>query len=82
MNTTGSLCLSLELDFEGERITGWVADEHGNDWAFSCWLDLLSVIERVLASTGSLTPTTDAPDRREVRGAVHELVPAADDPRL
>jgi hypothetical protein len=49
MNTTRSLCLSLELDFEDERVAGWLADEHGNDWAFSCWLDLLTVIERVLA---------------------------------
>jgi hypothetical protein len=65
MTTTRSLCLSLEFDFEGERVTGWLADEHGNDWAFSSWLDLLSVIDRVLAGTGSL-----APDRRAVKGAV------------
>ena len=51
MTTTRSLCLSLELDFEGERVTGWLADEHGNDWAFSCWLDLLSVIERIATGT-------------------------------
>jgi hypothetical protein len=72
MSTTRSLCLSLEFDFEGERITGWLADEHGNDWAFSCWLDLLSVIERALASTGSRAATTNAPDRRRVKGAVQE----------
>lgn len=53
MTMTRSLCLSLELDFEGERITGWLADEEGNDWAFSSWLDLLSVIERVLAGAES-----------------------------
>jgi hypothetical protein len=70
MRTTRSLCLSLELDFEGERVTGWLADEHGNDWAFSSWLDLLSVIDRALAGTGSRTVTTNAPDRREVNGAV------------
>jgi hypothetical protein len=70
MTMTRSVCLSLELDFEGERVTGWLADEYGNDWAFSSWLDLLSVIDRVLASTGSRAPTTNALDRREVKGAV------------
>ena len=60
MTPTHSLCLSLELDFEGERVTGWLADEHGNDWAFSSWLDLLSVMDRVLASTESLAATTNA----------------------
>jgi hypothetical protein len=45
-----SLCLSLELDFDDERVSGWLADEHGNDWAFSSWLDLLTLIERVLAA--------------------------------
>jgi hypothetical protein len=49
MTTTRSVCLSLELDFAGEQVTGSLADEHGNDWAFSCWLDLLTVIERVHA---------------------------------
>jgi hypothetical protein len=79
MTTTRALCLSLELDFEGERVTGWLADEQGNDWAFSCWLDLLTLIERVLA--GARVPagrgeqvegitTTDAPARRGVNGAV------------
>jgi hypothetical protein len=70
MRTTHSLCLSLELDFEGERVTGWLADEHGNDWTFSSWLDLLSLIDRVLAGTGSLAATTNALDRRELKGAV------------
>jgi hypothetical protein len=75
MTATRALSLSLELDFEGERITGSLADEQGNDWAFSCWLDLLTVIERVLA--GARMPagrgeqvdgitTTDAPVRREL----------------
>jgi hypothetical protein len=45
--TTRPLSLLLELDFEGERVTGRLADEHGNDWAFSCWLDLLMLIESV-----------------------------------
>jgi hypothetical protein len=70
MTTTRSLCLSLEFDFEGERVTGWLADEHGNDWAFSSWLDLLSVIDRMLAGAGSRAVTPNAPDRREVKGAV------------
>ena len=34
MNATRSLCLSLELDFEGERVTGRLEDEQGNDWRF------------------------------------------------
>jgi hypothetical protein len=67
MTTTRSLCLSLELDFEGERVTGWLADEQGNDWAFSCWLDLLTVIERVLAGgserASRRVTTTDVPKR-------------------
>jgi hypothetical protein len=53
MTTTRALCLSLELDFEGERVTGWLVDEQGNDWAFSCWLDLLTAIERALAGAGA-----------------------------
>jgi hypothetical protein len=50
--TARSVCLSLEINFEGERVTGLLADEKGNDWAFSSWLDLLSVIDRVLAGAG------------------------------
>jgi hypothetical protein len=50
MTATRSLCLSLELDFEDERVTGWLADDQGNDWAFSSWLDLLTAIERVRAA--------------------------------
>ena len=77
MRTTRSLCLSLELDFEGERVTGWLADGEGNDWAFSCWLDLLTVIERVLAGESADRPkrasrrvtTPDALKRRRVKGA-------------
>ena len=60
--TARSLCLSLELDFEGERVTGWLADEQGNDWAFSCWLDLLTLIERITAA--------ESPDRRGMKGGV------------
>jgi hypothetical protein len=77
--TTRALCLSLDLDFEGDRVTGRLADEHGNDWAFSCWLDLLMLIERVLAGTRTPagqpaqcegTTTTPAPARRRLKGAV------------
>ena len=60
MSTSRSLCLSLELDFEGERVTGWLADEDGNDWAFSCWLDLLSAIDQVLAGSGSWEASPDS----------------------
>jgi hypothetical protein len=53
MRTKRAVCLSLEVDFEGERVTGWLADDQGNDWAFSCWLDLLSAIERALDGAGA-----------------------------
>jgi hypothetical protein len=72
MTATSSLCLSIELDFEGERVTGWLADEQGNDWAFSSWLDLLALIERVLAGTRSEAVTTTAPDRRAMKGPVQK----------
>jgi hypothetical protein len=49
MTATRSLCLSLELDLEDERVAGRLEDEHGNDWPFSCWLDLLTLIDRVNA---------------------------------
>jgi hypothetical protein len=62
--TTRSLCLSLELDVEGERVAGRLGDEEGNDWQFSCWLDLLTLIERVHASA--------RPCRREMKGAVEK----------
>jgi hypothetical protein len=74
MTTTRALCLSLEFDFEGERVTGWLADEQGNDWAFSSWLDLLTLIERVLASGRS------AADREEqVDGSQRQMRPARDE---
>ena len=54
MTTTGAaVSLSLELDLEGERVTGRLADDEGNDWAVSSWLDLLTAIERVLADVRS-----------------------------
>jgi hypothetical protein len=62
MTTKRSLCLSLELDREGERVRGWLADEHGNDWGFSSWLDLLLAIERVFADAGSEAVATNAPE--------------------
>jgi hypothetical protein len=49
MTTTRSRCLSLELNFEDERVAGRMEDEQGNCWPFSCWLDLLTLIERVQA---------------------------------
>jgi hypothetical protein len=58
MKAPRSVCLSIELDFDGERVTGWLADEQGNDWAFSSWLDLLSVIDGLLARTQSRTMRT------------------------
>jgi hypothetical protein len=59
--TTRSLCLSLELNFEDERVAGRLEDERGNDWPFSCWLDLLTLIERVHAGA----PPADQLERAE-----------------
>ena len=53
MSTTRSLCVSLELEFEDERIAGRLEDEKGNDWRFSSWLDLLALIERMPAGASS-----------------------------
>ena len=71
MSAPRSLCLSFELDFEGERVTGWLADEQGNDWAFSSWLELLTLIERLIAGARRSAArelvevaTKDAPTRR------------------
>jgi hypothetical protein len=49
MTTTRSLYFSLELNSEDERVAGRLEDEQGNHWPFSCWLDLLTLIERVHA---------------------------------
>jgi hypothetical protein len=54
--------ISLELDFEGDRVTGRLADEQGNYWAFSSWLDLLTLIDRITRAS--------VPSRRQVKGAV------------
>jgi hypothetical protein len=50
MTTTCSLHLSLELRADGERVAGRLRDQHGNDWPFSSWLGLLTLIERLRAS--------------------------------
>jgi hypothetical protein len=55
MTTTRSLSLSLELNFEDERVAGRLGDGQGNHWPFWCWLDLLTLIERVYAGA-SLPP--------------------------
>ena len=57
MTTPRAVCLSLELDVDGERVTGSLADDEGNDWAVSCWLDLLTVIERALAGARAGGPS-------------------------
>jgi hypothetical protein len=56
--TTRSLCLSLELRSHGDRIAGRVRDPHGNEWPFSSWLGLLTLIERLRASAASPTDET------------------------
>ena len=60
---TGSLSLSLELHSDGERIAGRLGDEQGNDWPFSSWLGLLTLIERLRASAAS---PTEEPNQQEV----------------
>jgi hypothetical protein len=51
MSGARSLCLSLELSFDEDRVVGRLEDEQGNDWRFSSWLDLLTLIERMPATT-------------------------------
>jgi hypothetical protein len=53
MSAARSLCLSLELEFDDERVAGRLEDEQGNDWRFSSWLDLLTLIERMPAGASS-----------------------------
>jgi hypothetical protein len=60
---TGSLSLSLELHSDGERIAGRLGDQQGNDWPFSSWLGLLTLIERLRASAPS---PTEEPNQQEV----------------
>jgi hypothetical protein len=63
MTAMCSLCLSLELHSDGERITGRLRDQQGNDWPFSSWLGLLTLIERLRASASS---PTEEPTGQEV----------------
>ena len=60
---TGSLSLSLELHSDGERIAGRLGDQQGNDWPFSSWLGLLTLIERLRPSASS---PTEEPNEQEV----------------
>jgi hypothetical protein len=53
MSGARSLCLSLELSFDDDRVIGRLEDEQGNDWRFSSWLDLLTLIERMPAGASS-----------------------------
>jgi hypothetical protein len=70
MTTPRSLRLSLELDFEGERVTGWLADELGNDWAVSSWLDLLTVIDRALGGSADGAKRSNGSRRRGIETTV------------
>jgi hypothetical protein len=56
MSAARCLCLSLELEFDDERVAGRLEDEQGNDWRFSSWLDLLTLIERMPAGASSPHP--------------------------
>ena len=53
MRRSRSLSLSLELSSDGERIAGRLGDQQGNDWPFSSWLGLLTLIERLRAGAAS-----------------------------
>ena len=55
--TACSLQLSLEPHSDGERIAGRLRDQDGNEWPFSSWLGLLTLIERLRASAASPTET-------------------------
>ncbi len=63
MTTTRSLRLSLELRSDGQGIAGRLRDQQGNDWPFSSWLGLLTLIERLRA--GASRPP-NKPQRPEV----------------
>ena len=63
VTSTRSLRLMLDLHSEGERIAGRLRDEHGNEWPFSSWLGLLTLIERMRASASSVKDETG---RREM----------------
>jgi hypothetical protein len=58
MSAARSLCLSLELEFDDERIAGRLEDQQGNGWRFSSWLDLLTLIERMPAGASSPDAST------------------------
>jgi hypothetical protein len=64
MTTTQPFCIWLEPQSDGERIAGRLRDQQGNDWPFSSWLGLLTLIERLRASASS--PLTNEPTEREV----------------
>ena len=54
MTTTQPFCIWLEPQSDGERIAGRLRDQHGNDWPFSSWLGLLTLIERMRGSAPSV----------------------------
>jgi hypothetical protein len=62
MTAMCSLCLSLELHSDGERIAGRLRDQHGNDWPFSSWLGLLTLIERLRLGASSPMDQPKSPE--------------------
>lgn len=62
MTTTPSVWFWLELHSDGERIDGRLRDQRGNDWPFSSWLGLLTLIEQLRASTSSVTNEPTQPE--------------------
>jgi len=65
MSTTRTVCVSLELEFDDGRLTGRLEDEKGEDWRFSSWLDLLTLIERMPEGASSPDDLTRNPRRLE-----------------
>jgi hypothetical protein len=59
MTAARPLFLSLEIHSDGERIMGRVRDQDGNDWPFSSWLGLLTLIERLRPGTSTTARQRD-----------------------
>ena len=59
MSAARPLCLSLELEFDDERVAGRLEDQQGNGWRFTSWLDLLTLIDRMPADASSPDELTE-----------------------
>jgi hypothetical protein len=59
MTAARPLRLLLEIQSHGERITGRVRHQDGNEWPFSSWLGLLTLIERLRPGTSTTARPRD-----------------------